>query len=873
MNKAYKSIFNESTGTYVAVSETAKSKTKGAAILSVCLAVIMTTTNVFAQTIDANNSIEFGTSAYQGSGGQSNVSIGTASGQNATGDYNNNLGAAAGMSSIGSDNNYIGFTAGVVVRGSGNIAIGLGALNAGTAAPLGASGAGVIPFGSGSGGSFTGSGNVVLGTNAAVTNSAKGVATDSTVVLGELAKAQVSNSVAIGSMSVASRISGIAGYIPVGATASQQTAINATQSTRAAVSVGDESQGLYRQITAVAAGTADTDAVNVAQLKAVTTEVMAGSNVQDVTTSTGANGQTIYTVNAKGTTASAGSTAVTVTSKAGANNVTDYAVDLSQTTKDDIKAGVDAKDAVDNTGLTFNGDSGTTGIKKLGDAVAVTGDANITTEATAAGVAIKLNPQIDLGALGSVTMGNTVVNTNGLTIVGGASVTSAGVNAGGSKITNVAAGTANTDAVNVSQLKEVSDVANAGWNIATDSGAVSNVKPSDTVNFNGDGNGNVIVSNVGNDVTVGLADKVTIGKGGTAVTIDGTNGQVTVGDTTINSDGLTIAGGPSMTKNGIDAGGKQITNIASGLGGQKLEEVTGDDLNNAVNVGDLQTIINGIDLATTEVGAGKNVSVASSTGADGQTVYTVATKDEVDFNKITVGGLTIDKIKVDVAGNTIISGVGKGELSSTSTDAVNGSQLYATNQNVTNINNTLDKGLNFSADSGTTVNRKLGDTVAIIGDDKNITTTTTANGVQIKLSDNIDVKNVKVSESITVAEGAKVDMGGNVIQNVAPGVNGTDAVNVNQVNAVAGNLNNRINRVGHIANAGVAQAIATAGLPQAYLPGKSMMAVAGGTYEGETGYAIGFSTISDNGKWIIKVTGSGNSRDKYGASLGAGYQW
>ena len=1279
MNKTYKSIFNKSTGTYVAVSETAKSKTKGAAILSVCLAAIMTTTNVFAaQTIDANQNVIFGTSAYQGgSAGSSNVAIGTSTGQKAMGDYNNSLGAAsgqgvvgnsnnnigqgsarnlvgnnnnnlgtlAGVNSIGNDNTYIGHSSGVRVEGSENIAIGLGALN------------------DGSGGSFTGSGNVVLGTKAAVTNSAKGVATDSTVVLGELAKAQVSNSVAIGSMSVASRTSGIAGYIPVGATISQQTAINATQSTLAAVSVGDEGKGLYRQITAIAAGTADTDAVNVAQLKAIEThyysvndngviggnynndgaigvnaiaagvgatatksggvamgssatvsatngvalgnktnvaggsgiaigdgtqalaaggiaigagayvpqntpfvsatdniaigtnasatadknvavgafasvsgdssvafghsaiatgdtavavgtlakasstsdtaigykaqasgggsialgisaissglvstavgngsvasgdfssafgaganatgndslatgtssiasarnasvygtraestkdgatavgtrskatevnavaigaytqaslvnsvalgthsitdsnsvysktstnngiifgnyagtvntntgyvvsvgaigverqiknvasgvvsststdaingsqlyatdvalgnvanstknilggnaklnsdgsitmtnigdtgknnihdaikavtasssgsqeEVVAGTNIASVVKTTDATtGKNTFTVNANGTTASAGSTAVTVTSKAGANNVTDYVVDLSQTTKDDIKAGVDAKDAVDNAGLTFNGDSGTTGIKKLGDAVAVTGDANITTEATAAGVAIKLNPQIDLGALGSVTMGNTVVNTNGLTIAGGASVTSVGVNAGGSKITNVAAGTANTDAVNVSQLKEVSDVANAGWNIATDSGAAaaSNVKPSDTVNFNGDGN--VVVSNVGNDVTVGLADKVTIGKGGTAVTIDGTNGTIQAGGVTINGDKGTV--------NGLSNTTWDANNIVKGQAATEDQlKVVADNVTAAVRA------------AKTKVKANKNVFLSSKPGDKGQTVYTVATKDEVDFNKVTVGGLTIDKTNVDAAGNTIISGVGAGELSSTSTDVVNGGQLYATNQQVaknttdiTNINTNLDKGLNFSADSGTAVNRKLGDTVAITGDG-NITTTTTANGVQLKLSDNIDVKNVKVSESITVAEGAKVDMGGNVIQNVAPGVNGTDAVNVNQVNAVAGNLNNRINRVGHIANAGVAQAIATAGLPQAYLPGKSMMAVAGGTYEGEAGYAIGFSTISDNGKWIIKVTGSGNSRDKYGASLGAGYQW
>ena len=504
-----------------------------------------------------------------------------------------------------------------------------------------------------------------------------------------------------------------------------------------------------------------------------------------------------------------------------------------------------------DTPLNFAGNTGDAIAKKLGETLTISGELAEGENATGANLRVdsadgKLN----------LVMAKNLTDLNGIAINGGPTINNQG-------ITNLVAGevsATSTDAVNGSQLYAVSQTANAGWNIATDSGAAaaSNVKPSDTVNFNGDGN--VVVSNVGNDVTVGLADKVTIGKGGTAVTIDGTNGTIQAGGVTINGDKGTV--------NGLSNTTWDANNIVKGQAATEDQlKVVADNVTAAVGA------------AKTEVEAGKNVFVSSKPGDKGQTVYTVATKDEVDFNKVTVGGLTIDKTKVDVAGNTIISGVGKGELSSTSTDAVNGSQLYATNQNVTqnttditNINTTLDKGLNFSADSGSTVNRKLGDTVAITGDG-NITTTTTANGVQLKLSDNIDVKNVKVSESITVAEGAKVDMGGNVIQNVAPGVNGTDAVNVNQVNAVAGNLNNRINRVGHIANAGVAQAIATAGLPQAYLPGKSMMAVAGGTYEGETGYAIGFSTISDNGKWIIKVTGSGNSRDKYGASLGAGYQW
>jgi autotransporter adhesin len=67
--------------------------------------------------------------------------------------------------------------------------------------------------------------------------------------------------------------------------------------------------------------------------------------------------------------------------------------------------------------------------------------------------------------------------------------------------------------------------------------------------------------------------------------------------------------------------------------------------------------------------------------------------------------------------------------------------------------------------------------------------------------------------------------------------------------------------------------MATAGLPQAYLPGKSMFSLAGGTWRGESGYAMGLSTVSDNGKWVIKGTASGSSRGDYGGSVGVGYQW
>ena len=95
----------------------------------------------------------------------------------------------------------------------------------------------------------------------------------------------------------------------------------------------------------------------------------------------------------------------------------------------------------------------------------------------------------------------------------------------------------------------------------------------------------------------------------------------------------------------------------------------------------------------------------------------------------------------------------------------------------------------------------------------------------------------------------------------------------NRFNEQAHQFNNRIDNVEKDAQAGIAMAIATAGLPQAYLPGKSMFAVGAGTYRGEQGYAMGVSHITDDGHWVLKATGSGNSQGHFGGSVGVGYQW
>ncbi|WP_199900561.1 hypothetical protein, partial [Neisseria sicca] len=240
-----------------------------------------------------------------------------------------------------------------------------------------------------------------------------------------------------------------------------------------------------KAISNVAAGVKDTDAANVGQLNRLTaaakTEVEAGTNIASVTGKQGTNGQTVYTVNADGASVSAGSDNIVVTKgNKDANNVTDYAVDLSKAVKADIAKGVAAKDAVDNKGISFAGDSGTTVANKLGDTVAVKGDANITTTAGANGIQVGLNKDLKVD---SVKAGDTVVNNNGVNVgdkvalgkdglkAGDVNITADGINAGGKKVTGVAAGTVaagSTDAVNGGQLHQVYElIGSNGGNVNT----------------------------------------------------------------------------------------------------------------------------------------------------------------------------------------------------------------------------------------------------------------------------------------------------------------------------------------------------------------------------------------------------------------------
>ncbi|MBR6026459.1 MAG: YadA-like family protein [Neisseriaceae bacterium] len=245
-------------------------------------------------------------------------------------------------------------------------------------------------------------------------------------------------------------------------------------------------------------------------------------------------------------------------------------------------------------------------------------------------------------------------------------------------------------------------------------------------------------------------------------------------------------------------------------------------------------------------------------------------KTGIAINKETLkyaGAEPVGVVSVGAAGSVRrIQNVAAGLISEESTDAINGSQLYHVVQKLnaggggtTIINNYNDVSINAGSNISVTKNGSNNYTIATTRD--------------INVEGDLTVAGDTTVNNFTVNPNSNVDMGGNQIHNVAAGTADTDAVNVGQLNQAIGDVNNKINAVSKHADAAAAAAIAVASLPQSYLPGKNLIAIGGGTYNGQSGYAIGLSTISDNGAWIFKATATGNSKKRFGAGVGAGFLW
>ncbi|KGQ55514.1 hypothetical protein IO44_05730 [Gallibacterium anatis str. Avicor] len=340
----------------------------------------------------------------------------------------------------------------------------------------------------------------------------------------------------------------------------------------------------------------------------------------------------------------------------------------------------------------------------------------------------------------------------------------------------------------------------------------------------------------------------------------------------------------SLTSEGLNNGGNKITNVADGT-----------EDTDAVNVSQLnklkQEIKQNIGDEINELNAYAPVVYSDK---DGNRVIRKGNKF-VKKNDETVEILPQD-IRL-----SLVNADGKTTNPSTLQNVAEGDQDTDA-VNVKQLKEATEKPLTFNGDAGSS-SAKLGETVAIKGGANSADLTD--NNIGVIADSTTKTLNVKLSKKLKGLESAEfvdnngnttnitgdgvhisggngsnvsltsqgLNNGGNRITNVAPGVEATDAVNVSQLNQVGAALHNRINNVAKGAYGGVASAGAMASLPQAYLPGKSMVAAGASHYRGESAVALGASRISDNGKIILKLNASHNTSGNTMVGAGVGYQF
>lgn len=539
---------------------------------------------------------------------------------------------------------------------------------------------------------------------------------ENAVALGGAAKANVSGGVALGTSSVADRAAGEKGaFAP---TQINEIAQSTWISTQGAVSVGDTEKNITRQITHVAAGSEDTDAVNVAQLKQVNSKA-------DSATETANKGWNLTTAHGGTTTVKPGDT-----------------VDFSP----------------EDTNLT------------------------VTNEGT--NVKIGLNQDLHLT---SATFGDTIINANGLTIghgTAGLEFSQNKVSVGGQQIHDVADGEADMDAVNMRQLNKQTAASKTtvsdGTNTTVTSTAAEDGHTDYKVNLNKDLTGIESMTNGSSSIHMGNGGTVTINN---RVTIDQSGKISGVAAGRIAADSTDAINGSQLHAVQQEAGkhtkvvkGSNITVEETDQDGQKTYKV---GLNKDLLLGDIP---------------GKNVSISGTNGTI-ETTGSITTKDRVYADKgakladVDITGDTIsnDKSsvkldkegtvtvnnKVTIDGNGKVSGVAAGEISDTSTDAVNGSQLKATNDRVskvegdiTNIKGditTIKGDVTKLGDRVTKVEQTAGKHSSVSTTDSNLsidsTGTNDAGGIDYKVSLKNDLKLDSVTTGNTVMNKDGVTVG------------------------------------------------------------------------------------------------------------------
>ena len=436
---------------------------------------------------------------------------------------------------------------------------------------------------------------------------------------------------------------------------------------------------------------------------------------------------------------------------------------------------------------------------------------------------VQLSKEVNLTPSGSLTIGDTVVNNNGLTISGGPSITKTGINAGNKTIVNVDAGVNDTDAVNVKQLKTAKTEVKAGNNVTVDTTYGTDGHTIYTVNANDVALGDAVLkysANGTNTQSVKLSQGLNFVDGNyTSASVDA-NGQVKY-DVTIGKVKDGVDGKPGVDGNDGIATVKTVVDTINNSGWKG--DVTGNTVNNHT-----ATIVK--PGTTVNFGAGKNLTVEQIVDrVTGDHTYNYALSDDIKVGKdgkdgvdgkIGVNGKDGSSVVINGKDGSIgLNGKdGKDGLTMKAKDGqpgVNGKDgitriVYEDNSKNTHEVATLDDGMKYAGDDaqGTdkskVIAKKLNQTMDIVGGanstkltDNNIGVNNVDGKLKVQLAQNIDLtpagsltiggtsitdNGLVINQGPSITKGG-INAGNKTIVNVAPGVNGTDAVNVNQLNS------------------------------------------------------------------------------------------
>ncbi|VVQ18315.1 hypothetical protein PS938_04551 [Pseudomonas fluorescens] len=444
-----------------------------------------------------------------------------------------------------------------------------------------------------------------------------------------------------------------------------------------------------------------------------------------------------------------------------------------------------------------------------------------------------LNTNVDNLDKGSVKYDLNVdgsVNYNNITL--GGSTYNSITKTGGTKITNVARGVDDSDAVNISQLNETNEkVTNIDNRVTTIEGSITNIS-----------NGGGIKYFHTNSIK---ADSVASGENSVAVGPDAKasgKGSVAMGDgATARADGSVALGqGSSDNGRGAESYTGKYSNVTNNSAG-------------TVSVGNAAT---GETRTISNVADGKEatdaVNLRQLDGAVAESKNYTDNKVKQINDTVTNVDNRVTKVEGDV------------------TKIQNGTDGMFQTNNTSNLPKPKPTGKDSTAGGAGAV--ASADNSTALGSNARATATNSVALGNNSVADRVN----SVSMGSAGAE--------RQVTNVADGTADTDAVNLRQLSKATGDINNSINNVysdlkrdlneqDDILSAGIAGAMAAAALPQPYSPGASMASVGMGNYRGQQALAVGVSRISDNGKWVTKLAGTTDSQGEFGVSVGVGYQW